>query len=94
MRILLARHGETQWNVEGRCQGQGFDIPLSDTGRDQAMRLGDLVYQGAAHAARRARDHDVEIGHRTQALVSTGAAVSSRLATVTMAGRSSRSPII
>ncbi|MGA2082266.1 MAG: histidine phosphatase family protein [Holophaga sp.] len=40
MRILLARHGETQWNVEGRCQGQGFDIPLSDPGRDQAMRLG------------------------------------------------------
>jgi probable phosphoglycerate mutase len=40
MRILLARHGETQWNVEGRCQGQGFDIALSGTGRDQALRLG------------------------------------------------------
>jgi probable phosphoglycerate mutase len=40
MRILLARHGETQWNVEGRCQGQGFDIPLSETGRAQARSLG------------------------------------------------------
>jgi len=40
MRILLARHGETQWNVEGRCQGQGFDIPLSATGREQARLLG------------------------------------------------------
>lgn len=40
MRILLARHGETQWNVEGRCQGQGFDIPLSGTGRAQAAALG------------------------------------------------------
>jgi probable phosphoglycerate mutase len=40
MRILLARHGETRWNVEGRCQGQGFDIPLSAAGRDQALKLG------------------------------------------------------
>jgi probable phosphoglycerate mutase len=43
MRILLARHGETQWNVEGRCQGQGFDIPLSDAGRAQARSLGARI---------------------------------------------------
>lgn len=40
MRILLARHGETQWNVEGRYQGQTFDIPLSEAGRAQALALG------------------------------------------------------
>jgi probable phosphoglycerate mutase len=40
MRILLARHGETQWNVQGRTQGQGYDIPLSEVGRDQARQLG------------------------------------------------------
>ncbi len=40
MRILLARHGETAWNVEGRHQGQTFDIPLSPVGRDQAAALG------------------------------------------------------
>ena len=40
MRILLARHGETVWNVEGRHQGQTFDIPLSDRGRVQAQALG------------------------------------------------------
>ncbi|MFZ1614676.1 MAG: histidine phosphatase family protein [Holophaga sp.] len=39
MRILLARHGETLWNVEGRHQGQGFDIPLSETGQAQARAL-------------------------------------------------------
>ena len=43
MRILLARHGETQWNVEGRSQGQTFDIPLSEAGRTQARALGDRL---------------------------------------------------
>src|SRR5690606_30028712 len=42
MRILLARHGETAWNAEGRYQGQE-DIPLSDTGRSQARRLGERL---------------------------------------------------
>jgi probable phosphoglycerate mutase len=39
MRILLARHGETPWNAEGRYQGQ-IDIALSPTGESQAMALG------------------------------------------------------
>ena len=39
MRILLARHGETEWNTEGRYQGQGFDIALSATGLSQAKAL-------------------------------------------------------
>jgi hypothetical protein len=36
MRILLARHGETPWNAEGRYQGQ-IDIPLSPIGEAQAQ---------------------------------------------------------
>ncbi len=39
MRILLARHGETPWNAEGRYQGQ-IDIPLSPVGEAQAAALG------------------------------------------------------
>jgi len=39
MRIVLARHGETPWNAEGRYQGQE-DIALSPVGEAQAVSLG------------------------------------------------------
>jgi len=40
--LLLVRHGETDWNAEGRLQGH-TDRPLSDYGRRQARELaGDL----------------------------------------------------
>ncbi|MCA0395606.1 MAG: histidine phosphatase family protein [Proteobacteria bacterium] len=42
MRILLARHGETPWNAEGRYQGQE-DIPLSPVGEKQARLLGERL---------------------------------------------------
>jgi 2,3-bisphosphoglycerate-dependent phosphoglycerate mutase len=36
--LLLVRHGETDWNAEGRLQGH-IDRPLSDYGRGQAQQL-------------------------------------------------------
>jgi len=35
-RLLLWRHGRTEWNAVGRGQGQ-LDVPLDDTGRKQAL---------------------------------------------------------
>lgn len=34
-RVLLVRHGQSEWNAEGRWQGQA-DPPLTDVGRAQA----------------------------------------------------------
>jgi probable phosphoglycerate mutase len=46
--ILLARHGETDWNSEGRWQGHA-DQPLNEAGRMQARDLAEsLAGRGVA----------------------------------------------
>jgi broad specificity phosphatase PhoE len=45
--LLLVRHGETDWNAEGRLQGH-TDRPLNDHGRRQAKALAErLAGEGA-----------------------------------------------
>jgi broad specificity phosphatase PhoE len=40
--LLLVRHGETDWNAEGKLQGHS-DRPLNDYGRRQAQALADRL---------------------------------------------------
>jgi broad specificity phosphatase PhoE len=41
-RILLVRHGQSEWNAAGRWQGQQ-DPPLTDLGRRQALAAADAI---------------------------------------------------
>jgi broad specificity phosphatase PhoE len=70
--LLLVRHGETLWNAEGRWQGQ-TDVPLSDTGREQArllgVRLGRLWENGALPAPFVALASDLARAQETATLV-------------------------
>ena len=41
-KLVLMRHGESQWNLENRFTGW-TDIDLTEAGRDQARRAGELL---------------------------------------------------
>ena len=48
--LYFVRHGETEWNTEGRLQGQ-TDTPLNETGRGQAKRNGVVLADYLAEKA-------------------------------------------
>ena len=48
-RILFVRHGETDYNAEGRLQGQR-DIPLNGRGRAQAAAIGRALAKALPEA--------------------------------------------
>lgn len=48
--LLLVRHGETDWNREGRLQGHA-DPPLNDAGRAQAREVARRLAHVQLHAA-------------------------------------------
>ncbi len=41
-RLLLVRHGETDWNRQKRFQGQ-IDVPLNDNGRQQGQQAAEFL---------------------------------------------------
>lgn len=41
-RLIVWRHGRTEWNSTGRFQGQA-DVPLDDLGREQARRAAAVL---------------------------------------------------
>lgn len=55
--IYYVRHGETDWNVEGRLQGHR-DVALNARGRGHAVRCGDLLRDLLERDARAAADCD------------------------------------
>ena len=61
MRFIFVRHGETEWNIQGRYQGQA-DIPLSEKGKAQAAVKG-LLEQGYDFAYIHVEAPD-EMGHQ------------------------------
>lgn len=42
IRLLLVRHGETEWNRQQRFQGQ-IDVPLNDNGRHQGQQVANFL---------------------------------------------------
>ena len=71
--LLLVRHGETDWNADGRLQGH-TDRPLSEFGRRQARQLAqeladenlDAIY---ASDLSRARETAEIVGKRLELAV-------------------------
>ena len=65
-RVIIWRHGRTEWNLAGRVQGQ-TDVPLAEVGREQARsaaaRLASLQPTRIVTSdLSRARDTAVELG--------------------------------
>jgi broad specificity phosphatase PhoE len=49
MQIIIVRHGQTDWNLQGRCQGS-TDLDLNPSGIEQAETLALALRQEKIHA--------------------------------------------
>ncbi|UHA72977.1 histidine phosphatase family protein [Paenibacillus sp. 481] len=67
----LVRHGQTDWNVLGKIQGR-TDIPLNESGREQAHRLAERLFHDA-------HKFDVVVTSGLQRADETGLIIANRL---------------
>jgi probable phosphoglycerate mutase len=72
-RLILIRHGETEWNVAGRMQGH-LDSPLTPSGEEQARAVGERLRSEEFHALYcsdllRARQTAAHIPSHTEAML-------------------------
>ena len=78
MLLTLVRHGKTDWNESGRCQGVS-DVPLNSRGVEQAERLAaslgderiDRIYSSDLRRARQTAEkiaarHSIEVNVREE----------------------------
>jgi broad specificity phosphatase PhoE len=73
-KVILVRHGETDWNLENRIQG-GLDVPLNERGREQARDVASRLAHTVIHyiyssGLSRAHETAIEIAklHRLEVL--------------------------
>jgi 2,3-bisphosphoglycerate-dependent phosphoglycerate mutase len=64
-RICFIRHGETEWNVARRIQGQ-TDVPLNETGRSQALAM---AFNAAHHGFSAVYSSDLQRARDTAKMV-------------------------
>ena len=69
-RLILVRHGETEWNREGRIQGYHADSPLTANGQAQADRLAERLANERVRAL-----HSSDAGRARQTAKPIAAAV-------------------
>lgn len=68
--VTLVRHGESEWNVAGLCQGNKKDVPLTENGVDQA-------YERAKRL--NAKDYDLIISSDLDRAVETAKILAKKL---------------
>ncbi len=74
-RFLLARHGQTDWNQQGRYQGHA-DPPLNRTGKAQAV---DLASQVASSSIEAVYSSDLRRAVETARIIASRLHVESRV---------------
>ena len=61
--LFLIRHGQTDWNLAGKIQGQ-TDIPLNETGKEQAKKVAHFLKKKQASLAA-LYSSDLQRAHQT-----------------------------